>query len=109
MTSSATSGSTPPRKVKKNARINDAALDPAVGSLRCRLDAFMSHCPMHFEGKRAGKCQLHRWARERKGKEVRNAKVLYCSGCNVSLCSKCWNIFHNKDNLVAMKNKIAES
>ena len=59
MTSSATSGSTPPRKVKKNARINDAALNPAAGSLWCRLDAFMSHCPMHFEGKRAGKCQLH--------------------------------------------------
>ena len=86
MTSSATSGSPPPQKVKKNARINDAALDPASGSLRCRLDAFMSHCPMHFEGKRAGKCQLHRWATGKKHK----SSIMTCSYCGVSLCVHCF-------------------
>ena len=97
-------------KTMRNTRINDESLDPSVGSLRCRLDTFTEHCPKHFDGaKRAMKCQLHRWARDRKGKEVRNAKVLYCTGCNVSLCSKCWAVFHHRRDVIALKDQIAES
>ena len=93
----------------RNARVNDQSLDPGVGALKCRLDSFSNHFPEHFDDKRAGKCQLHRWARGRKGKEVRNAKVLHCSTCNVSLCSKCWKVFHGEEDLIGKKDDIAKS
>lgn len=93
----------------RNARVNEKTLDPTCGALKCRLDSFSTHYPQHLDKKRAGKCQLHRWARGRDGKEVRNFKVLHCSTCRVSLCSQCWKVFHDVEDVVALKDTIAKS
>ena len=104
--SSATSDSATVQK--RNTTMNDLSLDPHKGSLKCRLNSFVSHYPQKSGNKRA-KCQLHRWARGRSGKEVRGAGVQHCSECQVDLCYACWRIFHEKAQIIEMKEEIAKS
>ena len=88
--------------------MNDANLDPHKGLLKCRLNNFLSHFPDSSGNKRA-KCQLHRWARGRGGKEVRGTRIVHCSACSVDLCYPCWRTFHQCANIIEMKEDIAQS
>ena len=92
----------------RNITMNDKSIDALTGSLKCRLDSFVLHHPVKSENKRA-KCQLHRWARGRDGKEIRGVNVLHCSICRVDLCFSCWRTFHECANLFEKKDEIANS
>ena len=97
--------------VTRNSTVNDKSLHPVNGRLKCRLDVFCDHHPISFkEATRAHRCQLHRWARGRDGKEVRDLTVLYCKTCNVSLCAgECWRLFHSVEDLNSVKETIANN
>ena len=92
----------------RNKTMNDKALDPN-GTLKCRLNNYITHSPCPSTNKRA-KCQLHRWARGRGKQEVRGGKmVVHCSVCRVDLCFKCWRTFHSCTDIISLKDEIAES
>ena len=88
-------------------RMTDKSLCPMAGSMKIRLNKMMGHHPISSKGR--AKCQLHRWARGRSGKEVRGRKVMKCSTCDVQLCDKCWVAFHDTVNLLPEKAKIAKT
>lgn len=90
-----------------NLTVTDLSLDPIRGPLRCRLNQYITHFPEASQNKRA-KCQLHRWARGRKGKEVRT-QIAHCSSCHVDLCYACWKTFHQCPNIIELKEDIAQS
>ena len=86
--------------------ITSKSLHPSSGSLNIRLNTTMQHLP-HLAKKRS-RCGLHRWARNREGKEVMS-NVMTCSVCTVNLCITCFNIFHKEANLEEVKDAIARS
>lgn len=98
--------------LKRKTVVNDSSLHPSHGELICRLNTTVQHFPENKKSKHQKhtrpKCQLHRWARGRKGLEVRS-NILSCDICNVNLCVDCFALFHKEANLVALKSKIAES
>ena len=49
-------------------RMNNASLHPLTGSMRERLNPSIGHNPVI--SKERGRCQLHRWARGREGKDI---------------------------------------
>ena len=80
--------------------IDAAALHPISGSLNVRLNTAIQHLPVHITTKKS-RCQLHRWARGRgKGAQSVMSGVIMCSVCRVSLCVKCYNIYHKVANVV---------
>ena len=85
---------------------NDKTLHPR-GKLNCRLNTSVQHFPECSTISRP-QCQLHRWARNREGKEVRGA-ILTCSICRVHLCISCFKIFHTEAYIVSKKEDIAAS
>ena len=100
------------RKIKvasiasKNVQVTDASLHPTTGELRCRMNRNIQHYPE--ESKRRARCQLHKWSRNEKGKEV-FASVVRCSICQVGLCIDCFRLFHEEADLISIKGKIAGS
>ena len=90
-------------------RMTDNTLDPMLGSMRCRLNKTLQHYPITYAKGKRTKCQLHRWARGRNGKEVRGKHVMKCVACDVQLCSSCWVVFHETSNLICEKANIAKS
>ena len=85
---------------KKNSTLTNKALDPYAGSLRCRLDHNLNHLPVNND-KPETNCQLHWWA----SKQKIRAQLMKCSTCNVTLCIKCYKIFHEVAQLKATKVK----
>ena len=65
------------------------------------LNTAVQHFPEKPNGKRH-RCQLHRWARDRRGKEV-FATVTTCSVCRVNLCLSCYKLFHTEANICIRK------
>ena len=86
--------------------MTDAALDPLQGSMKDRLCRHLSHNP-ELSGDKRNKCQLHRWTRGRDGTEVRGRNIMKCSTCKVHLCAPCWKLFHECEDLVGQKSRIA--
>ena len=71
---------------------------------RRRLDQSLDHIPMNAGKKRA--CAMHRWLGFDKRKEGRGktgATLLYCPGCELTLCRTCYNDFHKIPDLVRIK------
>ena len=91
----------------RNGTINDNSLHPSSGKLRCRLNTAVQHLPEYSKVKKR-RCQLHRWARDRKGEEAMSG-IIRCSICRVDLCVKCYQVFHKEANLVDKKICIAAS
>lgn len=88
------------RKVKTGGHhVTDASLCPSTGTLRCRLNRNLDHKPASA-GKRA-RCRLHWWG----GIETQS-KIIACPTCSVSLCSKCYSLFHQEADLVGMKDRL---
>ena len=93
----------------KAPRITDKALDPVAGALMNRLNTLYSHFPLEVNVSRP-RCQLHRWARGReKGKKEVMGTLVRCSHCNVTLCVKCFSVFHTESCLLAKRDEIAAS
>jgi len=86
--------------------INSKSLYPSSGSLNIWLNTTMQYLP-HLAKKRS-RCALHRWARNREGKEVM-ANVMTCSVCTVNLYMTCYNMFHKESNLEEVKGAITRS
>ena len=74
---------------KKNSTINNKALDPYSGILRCRLNSNLNHLPIRND-KPENNCQLCYWISKQK---VR-AQLMKCCTCNVTLCIDCYKKFH---------------
>ena len=72
-----------------------------TGALRCRLDRTLNHFPLE-PPKGRPRCALHYWAGFRK-----QAQMLFCPQCNVSLCISCYGLFHENEKIVSMKAAIA--
>ena len=87
--------------------INEKTLDAVNGKLKCRLNNSYQHLPERSSGKRS-RCALHRWARNRVGKEVMSS-VYTCSVCRVNLCIDCYSLFHRIPNIRSLKDEIAAS
>lgn len=85
--------------------VDDNTLHPTNGKLSCRLDNSLHHFPEKPTTKRP-RCQLHRWARNRQGKEVIQG-VSTCLDCQVNLCKDCWKWFHTESCLSDKKEFIA--
>ena len=85
---------------------NDKTLHPR-GKLACRLQHAVQHFPECTTVSRP-QCQLHRWARNREGKEVRGS-IVTCSICRVNLCIPCFKTFHTEAYIVGKKDEIAAS
>lgn len=84
----------------------DKTLHP-TGKLSCCLNTAVQHFPECTSISRP-QCQLHRWARNREGKEVRG-QILTCSICCVNLCVSCFKVFHTEAYIVGIKDDIAAS
>ena len=95
----------PPKKKTKCARFTNASLS-ANGTLRCRLATNLRHFARPPSSKKAH-CQLHRWASKTHKSESRRS-VLLCGDCNVHLCSHCYALFHEEEDLVSKKVEIRE-
>jgi len=91
----------------RNATINDHSLHPSNGKLRCHLNTAVQHLPEVPKGKKH-RCQLHRWARGREGKEAMSG-IICCSICRVDLCVPCFQMFHKEANIIEKKKEIAAS
>ena len=91
---------------QKATPFNDKTLHP-TGRLSCRLTTSVQHFPEWPTISRP-QCQLHRWARNRQGREVRGA-IVTCSICRVNLCVPCFKIFHTEAYVVGKKKEIAAS
>ena len=67
------------------------------GSLSSRrLDKSIDHIPVRARKKK--KCSMHRWLGFRK-----EGNLLYCGGCNVTLCTLCYDEFHKVEDIVSIK------
>ena len=96
-------------KLGQTKRVTEIALHPVKGNLKERLNSALGHHPIvMINDKARHKCQLHRWARGRDGKEVRGKGIMRCSVCSVHLCSACWQTFHECEDIVSKKEKIAK-
>jgi hypothetical protein len=87
--------------------VDEKTLHPVKGRLSSRLTTAVQHFPEVPVAKRP-RCQLHRWARGRQGKEVMS-NVITCSICRVNLCVPCYNLFHKEANITELKEKIGEA
>ena len=73
------------------------------GAHGMRLDRSLSHfpCPVKADKKKTTICQLHRVANKEVFKDTNipagaRKDVFVCKDCDVSLCVKCWPIFHSQ-------------
>ena len=100
--------------VLRNERIDNPEEKPKPKTVRCtkctdtelqhgglsslrRLNKTIDHIPVRA-GKKL-KCSMHRWLGFRK-----EGNLLYCRGCNVTLCIMCYDKFHKVKDIVAIKN-----
>ena len=89
-------------KKQRTVFVNDAAVKFG-GSLHCRLDTTLDHLPE--VAKVHARCCLHRWAAN-----IETTKaMLYCSTCNVTLCSECYKLFHVQEDLVGLKSELKQA
>ena len=94
-------------KMRHNASITYLALHPTKGALSCRLATNCQHIAAKSRSQRP-RCQLHRWARDRKGGAVMN-QIISCAVCCVDLCVPCFGLFHREPNILDLKEEIAKS
>ena len=84
---------------QRSSRVDTASLEP-TGRLSLRLNRSVDHIP--DESKNKARCCLHWWAAN-----VRlEGQILACLSCNVTLCTKCFGLFHRVQDLNAMKERI---
>ena len=84
---------------KRNATLSDLSLDPYSGSLRCRLDLQLTHLPEE-EVKGETSFQMHYWMNKSKYRK----QLMKCATCQVTLCLKCYKIFHDRPDLMSLKD-----
>ena len=95
--SSRTSKKSKPNR-KRNSTLSDLSLDPYCGAVRCRLDTRLNHLPEEEERGEA-QCQMHYW----KNKSKYRKQLMKCATCQVTLCLKCYKIFHDRPDLTSLK------
>ena len=95
--SSRTSKKSKPNR-KRNSTLSDLSLDPYCGAVRCRLDTRLNHLPEEEERGEA-QCQMHYW----KNKSKYRKQLMKCATCQVTLCLKCYKIFHDRPDLTPLK------
>ena len=83
--------------IKQSGRINNETLLSTNPSLNIRLNRTLDHLPKKPKLKKC-RCRLHMWFGIKTQKDT-----LFCPTCNVNLCIKCYKMFHNCQNIVAMK------
>ena len=81
----------------KGIKCTDAELAYGGSVSSRRLDRSIDHVPVRAKKKK--KCSMHKWLGFRK--EGRH--LLYCRGCNVTLCTLCYDDFHKVHDIVAIK------
>ena len=83
---------------KRNATLSDLSLDPYSGTLRCRLGSRLTRLPEEEENGETS-CQMHYWINKSKYRK----QLVKCAACQVTLCLKCYKIFHDRPDLMSLK------
>jgi hypothetical protein len=83
--------------------LKDNILLNKSGPLAERLNCSVGHFPTRLH-ERGARCSVHRWCA---AIEVK-ADVYKCSHCRINLCVDCFEIFHQKVDLVAFKEALKE-
>ena len=103
MDSISTKGMIDKKRMRKNVKINDEALDPFKGLLKCRLNHNnVMHMPTKVDNPKHKHCQLCYWGTKKKNYKDK----LRCDACRVNLCIDCYAIFHQEESIVAKKTKL---
>jgi len=97
--------------VVRGRRIDDKALDPTNGTLKCRLDTDF-HFPIMQQSTNAP-CGLCRWAMKeevsRDKCRIRGVHVSRCDKCNISLCLACFKPFHTISDVKRLKSDVKKN
>ena len=94
----------------KAERINEKTLDPITGKLRNRIvyggPDNLRHLPNVCDQKEPI-CALHRFAHGRDNNEGKvRAQCMWCDDCHVTLCIKCFHLFHTIKNPKQLKAEV---
>ena len=82
--------------------MTDDSLAPD-GALRIRLQPG-EYWPTSHQDKKEPRCQLHHWATDTKYR----AQLMFCQTCKVTLCLKCFKLFHTVEDLIAQKQQLRQ-
>jgi len=97
--------------VVRGRRIDDKALDPTNGTLKCHLDTDF-HFPIMQQSTNAP-CGLCRWAMKeevsRDKCRIRGVHVSRCDKCNISLCLACFKPFHTISDVKRLKSDVKKN
>ena len=83
---------------KRNATLSDLSLDPYSGSLRCCLDSRLTRLTEEDE-KGETSCQMQYWM----DKSNYQKQLMKFDAFQVTLCLKCYKIFHDRPDLMSLK------
>lgn len=94
----------------KAERINETTLEPITGKLRNRIvyggPNNIRHLPVVCDQKEPI-CALHRYAHGRDNNEGKmRAQCMWCDDCHVTLCIKCYHLFHTIKNPKQLKAEV---
>ena len=87
---------------RRAVKLTDNSLSKGAKLNTLRLNRNFNHLPEDASGERAW-CALHRWA----GKGKKSSKMLKCRICDVTMCIKCFSIFHTEEDLIGLKTSIS--
>ena len=103
MDSISTRGMISKNRMRENVKINDEALDPFKGLLKCRLNHNnVMHMSTKVENPKHKYFQLCYWVTNNNNYKYK----LHCDACRVNLCIHCYAIFHQEESIVAKKTKL---
>ena len=81
--------------------MENASLEP-TGILSLQLNRSVDH--IIDEAKKKARCALHYWA-----SGIRyEGQIVACLSCNISLCTKCYGLFHRVQDFNSMKHIIKD-
>ena len=91
------------KRMRKNVTIDDEALNPFKGLLKCRLNHNnVMHMSTKVENPKHKYFQLCYWVTNNNNYKYK----LHCDACRVNLCIHCYAIFHQEESIVAKKTKL---
>ena len=103
MYSISTRGMISENRMRNNVTINDEALDPFKGLLKCRLNHNnVMHMPTKMDNPKHKYCQLCYWLTKKNNYKDK----LSWDACVVNLCIDFCAIFHQEESIVAKKTEL---